>query len=409
MPSFSIALSGLQADSVALNTIGNNLANLNTTAYKKHSTAFEDLFYQQIGTSGSGDAKQVGVGTKVSSTSTNYLQGSLSSTGNSTDMALSGNGFFVVSQDGVQSMTRAGNFQLDQSGNLTTVDGAQVMGYAAVNGVTQGGGVLSSLSIPIGVNEPAQATSKFAITAKLNAASAIGTSFTTPIAMYDSLGKSHAASVTYTKASTNSWSYAVTLPAGDATGTPANNMGTLTFDGSGKLTSPAASVAGITFPGMADGASELAVQWNLYDAAGNGTLTQSTAASSATASKQDGFASGVYQSFTVDTTGVITAAFSNGHTEAIGQLAIATVTNLQGLTSAGNNNFVATAVSGAPSLGVAGAGGRGIVEDATLEQSNVDISTEFSELIVAQRSFEANSKTVTTFDTITQDTIAMIR
>lgn len=409
MPSFSIALSGLQADSVALNTIGNNLANLNTTAYKKHSTAFEDLFYQQIGTSGSGDAKQVGVGTKVSSTSTNYLQGSLSSTGNSTDMALSGNGFFVVSQDGVQSMTRAGNFQLDQSGNLTTVDGAQVMGYAAVNGVTQGGGVLSSLSIPIGVNEPAQATSNFAITANLNAASAIGTSFTTPIAMYDSLGKSHAASVTYTKANTNSWSYAVTLPAGDATGTPANNMGTLTFDGSGKLTSPAASVAGITFPGMADGASELAVQWNLYDAAGNGTLTQSTAASSATASKQDGFASGVYQSFTVDTTGVITAAFSNGHTEAIGQLAIATVTNLQGLTSAGNNNFVATAVSGAPSLGVAGAGGRGIVEDATLEQSNVDISTEFSELIVAQRSFEANSKTVTTFDTITQDTIAMIR
>lgn len=409
MPSFSIALSGLQADSVALNTIGNNLANLNTTAYKKHSTAFEDLFYQQIGTSGSGDAKQVDVGTKVSSTSTNYLQGSLSSTGNSTDMALSGNGFFVVSQDGVQSMTRAGNFQLDQSGNLTTVDGAQVMGYAAVNGVTQGGGVLSSLSIPIGVNEPAQATSNFAITANLNAASAIGTSFTTPIAMYDSLGKSHAASVTYTKANTNSWSYAVTLPAGDATGTPANNMGTLTFDGSGKLTSPAASVAGITFPGMADGASELAVQWNLYDAAGNGTLTQSTAASSATASKQDGFASGVYQSFTVDTTGVITAAFSNGHTEAIGQLAIATVTNLQGLTSAGNNNFVATAVSGAPSLGVAGAGGRGIVEDATLEQSNVDISTEFSELIVAQRSFEANSKTVTTFDTITQDTIAMIR
>ena len=117
----------------------------------------------------------------------------------------------------------------------------------------------------------------------------------------------------------------------------------------------------------------------------------------------------MYQSFTVDTTGVITAAFSNGHTEAIGQLAIATVANLQGLTSAGNNNFVATAVSGAPSLGVAGAGGRGIVEDATLEQSNVDISTEFSELIVAQRSFEANSKTVTTFDTITQDTIAMIR
>lgn len=409
MPSFSIALSGLQADSVALNTIGNNLANLNTTAYKKHSTAFEDLFYQQIGTSGSGDAKQVGVGTKVSSTSTSYLQGGLSPTGNSTDMALSGNGFFVVNQSGVQALTRAGNFKLDQSGNLTTVDGAQVMGYPAVNGITQAGGVLSPISIPIGVNESAEATSNFSVAANLNAASAVGTSFTTPVAMYDSLGKSHAATVTYTKASTNSWNYAIALPAGDATGTPANNVGTLTFDGSGKLASPTGSVAGITFPGMANGASDLQMKWNLYDSTGNSMLTQSTSASSATASSQNGYASGEYQSFAVDATGVVTAAFSNGHTEAIAQLAIATVTNLQGLTAAGNNNFLATAVSGSPSLGVAGAGGRGMVEDSTLEQSNVDISTEFSDLIVAQRSFEANSKTVTTFDTITQDTISMIR
>src|SRR5580700_9857623 len=118
MGSFSIALTGLQADSVALNTIGNNLANLNTTAYKGQSTTFEDLFYQQIGASGSGDAIQVGVGTKVSGTATSFQQGSLStSTGNSTDMALDGNGFFVVQQGGVQSLTRAGNFQLDSQGN----------------------------------------------------------------------------------------------------------------------------------------------------------------------------------------------------------------------------------------------------------------------------------------------------
>src|ERR1700748_1379874 len=128
MGAFSIALSGLQADSVALNTIGNNLANLNTTAFKGQTTTFENLFYQQIGESGSGDAIQVGLGTKVSGTATNYLQGTLSTTpGNSANMARNGNGFFVVQQGGVQSLTRAGNFQLDPQGNLTTVDGESVM------------------------------------------------------------------------------------------------------------------------------------------------------------------------------------------------------------------------------------------------------------------------------------------
>ncbi len=116
MGSFSIALTGLQADTVELNTIGNNLANLNTTAFKQQNTTFENLFYQQIGTSGSGDAIQVGVGTKVAGTTTNYQQGTLSTTGNSTDMALAGNGFFVVQQNGVQALTRAGNFQLDTNG-----------------------------------------------------------------------------------------------------------------------------------------------------------------------------------------------------------------------------------------------------------------------------------------------------
>ncbi len=136
MGNFSIALSGLQADSVELNTIGNNLANLNTTAYKGQTTSFEDLFYQQIGESGSGDAIQVGAGTKVSGTSTDFTEGTIlpDSNANSADMALAGNGFFVVEQGGVQSLTRAGNFQLSSSGNLITQDGQQVMGYAQSTG-----------------------------------------------------------------------------------------------------------------------------------------------------------------------------------------------------------------------------------------------------------------------------------
>src|SRR6185312_13008969 len=174
MGNFSIALSGLQADTVALNTIGNNLANLNTTAFKGQTASFEDLFYQQIGESGSGDAIQTGAGVKVSGTSTNFLQGSLLPTTNSTDMALAGNGFFVVQQDSVQSLTRAGNFQLNSGGDLITVDGQQVMGYAAVNGVVNQNAGLQPITIPVGANEAAQATGTFSVTANLNASATVG-------------------------------------------------------------------------------------------------------------------------------------------------------------------------------------------------------------------------------------------
>jgi flagellar hook protein FlgE len=410
MGSFSIALTGLQADSVALNTIGNNLANINSTAYKGQSTTFEDLFYQQVGESGSGDAIQVGLGTKVSGTATNYLQGTLSTTpGNSANMALNGNGFFVVQRGGVQSLTRAGNFQLDPKGNLTTVDGESVMGYQAVNGTLASNGPLTPLQLPVGSTEAAQATQNFSITANLNAGAATGTSFSTPVTIYDSLGQSQIATVTYTKSAANTWGYAVTLPAGVATGTPLNNTGTLTFDSSGNLVSPSSDVSNITFPSMSDGASDLTLNWNLYGGAGAPLISQTTAASTTTGSGQDGFPSGVYQSFAVDPAGIITASYSNGNTTQVGQIAVATVANMEGLTVAGNNNFTTTGASGLASIGVAGAGGRGTIQDDELELSNVDISTEFANLIVAQRAFEANSKTMTTFDTISQDAIGMIR
>jgi flagellar hook protein FlgE len=408
MGSFSIALSGLQADTVSLNTIGNNLANLNTTAYKNQGTTFEDLFYQQIGTSGSNNPLQVGVGTRVSGTATDFTQGTLLPTGSSSDMALSGNGFFVVQQNGVQQLTRSGNFQLSQQGNLTTVDGAAVMGYPVQNGAVNVNAGLVPMVLPVGVTQAAQATQNVSITANLNAGATVGTSFTTPVTVYDSLGNSHALTVTYTKTAVNTWDYSIALPAGDATGTPLNNTGTLTFDPNGNLVSPTGSINGITFPTLTDGASDLSFNWNLATG-GNPTITQTTAASTNGAALQDGYASGNYQGFTVDSNGVISAKFDNGHTAIVGQVAVATVTNTQGLVMMGHNNFATTAASGSAVVGVAGTGGRGTIEDATLEQSNVDISTEFANLIVAQRSFEANSKTITTFDSVTQATLGMIR
>jgi flagellar hook protein FlgE len=408
MGNFSIALSGLEADSTALNTIGNNLANLNTTAYKGQTTSFEDLFYQQIGQSGSGDAIQVGAGTKVSGTSTDFSEGTLlpDATTNPTDVALDGNGFFIVQQNGVQSLTRAGNFTVSQTGDLTTQDGQAVLGYPAVNGVVNQNSALQPITIPVGATEGAQATQNISATVNLNSGATVGTAFTTPVTVFDSLGQSHNATITYNKTATNTWSYSIALPAGDSTGTPVNNTGTLTFDSNGNLTSPTGSVAGISFPGMADGASDLTFNWNLT---GGATVSQLASASTNGSQTQDGFSSGTFSTITVDTSGVIQAQFSNGNTTTIGQIAVANVANVQGLVATGGNNFQTTAASGQLTAGVAGAGGRGTVDDNTLEQSNVNISTEFSNLIVAQRAFEANSKTVTTFDTISQDVLAMIR
>ena len=411
MPSFSIALTGLEANSVALDTIGNNLSNLNTTAFKDQTTSFSDLFYQNIGSTGSGDALQVGLGTQVAGTNTDFSQGSLTTTTNSTDMALNGSGFFVVNQDGLEQLTRAGDFQLDQSGNLQTTTGDGVMGYAAANGVVNTNTPLTTLQIPVDATQAAQATQNFGITANLDAATAVGGTFSSTITMYDSLGTSHAATVDFTKTADNTWNYSISLPAGDTTGAvaPVNNTGTLTFSSSGALLTPAANISGISFSDLTDGANNMTFNWNLYNSAGAPQIGQTVGTSTATASTQDGFASGSYQSFSVDSSGVISAGFSNGQTQVVGQIAVASVTNQEGLTVEGGNNYQTTAASGAASVGAPGAGGRGSIEDDTLEQSNVDISTEFANLIVAQRAFEANAKTVTTFDTVTQETINMIR
>ncbi len=411
MGNFSIALSGLDADSTALNTIGNNLANLNTTAYKGQNTSFEDLFYQQIGQSGSGDPIQAGSGTRVGGTTTDFSEGTLlpDANANTADMALDGTGFFLVEQNGQQSLTRAGNFTVANNGSLTTQDGQDVLGYPAVGGIVNTNTNPQPITLPVGATEGAQATQNISITANLNSGATVGTSFTSPVTVFDSLGQSHQVTVTYDKTGTNTWSYAITLPPGDATGTPINNTGTLTFDTNGNLTSPTGSVTGISFPTMSDGASDLTFNWNLNGSGSSPLLTQLASANSNGANTQDGFTSGNYTGFTVDPSGVIQAQFSNNNKVTIGQVAVATVTNVQGLVAVGGNNFQTTAASGQAVAGVAGTGGRGTVDDSTLEQSNVNISTEFSNLIVAQRAFEANSKTVTTFDTISQDVIGMIR
>jgi flagellar hook protein FlgE len=188
----------------------------------------------------------------------------------------------------------------------------------------------------------------------------------------------------------------------------ANSAGTLTFDSSGNLVNPTANIANITFAGLSDSAATMNMNWGLYSATGNAEISQTSSASSQTAQSQNGYTSGSYQSFTIGSSGTITAAYSNGQNQIVGQIGLAQMSNLQGLADVGSTEYQTTTASGLATVGVAGSGGLGTLEGSSLEASNVNISAEFSDLIIAQRAFEANSKAVTTFDTITQETINMI-
>jgi len=415
MPNFSIPLSGLTAESTALSTIANNLANQNTTGYKDKVVLFSDLFYQNIGTTGSGDPIQVGAGTEVGSMPSMFTQGSVQATGVPTDVAIQGSGFFVVQNtDGTLSYTRAGDFSVDNNNFLVTPAGQQVLGYPAVNGVVNTGSGLVPLQLGAGTISPPAATTNVALTTNLNAAANVGDQFSSSITVYDSLGASHELTYTYTNTGPGAWNYSITIPAADVggNGNPVQvASGNLTFDSNGNLTNPAADVAGITIgppntAALSDGAAPLTFNWQLYNQ-GTALLTQVAATSTTTSEIQNGVSSGSLVDFSINSDGTITGTFSNQKTQILGQVALATFANNDGLQLQGNTDYTPTLASGQAVLGTPGAGGRGTLSGGALESSNVDIATEFANLIVAQRGFEADAKAVTTFDQITQDTIAL--
>lgn len=424
MASFSIPLTGLDADSMALNTIANDLSNMNTTAFKSQTTNFADLFYQQLGSTGSGNPIQLGAGVHVASNETNFSQGSISSTGNATDVAIDGSGFFVAGTGGgANEYTRAGNFSLTSDGGLVTSNGLNVMGYPAANGVVNTNAPLTALQIPVGQVQQPQATSSLSINANLDSATG-SPAFPGQATVYDSLGTAHIMTVTYAPAGVNTWTYSAALPAADfAGGVSTPVTGTLTFDASGNLQSvtpsggvltPVGTAPGdlssipLQFTGLADGANDLNMNWNLLNSSNTPTIGQVDAPSAVSSTTQNGFAAGQYQSFAIGSDGTVTVTYSNGQKENVGQLALANVANVQGLQMLGNGDYSTTLASGTASIGTSGSAGLGTLQDGSLEESNVNISEEFSNLIIAQRAFEANSKTVTTFDTVTQETINMI-
>jgi flagellar hook protein FlgE len=411
MSSFSIPLSGLQADSSWLNVISNNLANLDTVGYKDQGLNFGDIFAQMQGMSGNGDPIQIGSGVQVTSENSNFSNGTVQSTGIASNMALQGNGFFEVNNNGTTSYTRAGDFSVNSSGQLVTSSGQLVMGYPAAGGVVATSGALGPITVNQTGTIAGTPTTSFETPTNLDSSSPVGTTFSTPLTVYDSQGTPQTLTIQYTNTAANSWSYKITLPAaatgGAAGATTTISTGTMTFNSSGQLTTPSGSVAGINITGLADGAAPMSLTWNL-GAAGSSDITQLDATSATSAITQNGFGVGTLSGYSVAADGTVDGQFSNGQTQALGQVAVVSFANVQGLSQSNNGDFQATTASGTADVGVAGAGGNGTIEGGAVEQSNVDLSAEFSNMIVAQQGYEANAKALTTLDQISQATIQLI-
>jgi len=414
MGSYAIPLSGLKAAQDQLQTISNNLANINTTGYKDQTVQFNDLFLQAGAVNGAGDPMQTGLGVAPAATVSNFADGNINSTGIASNMALSGNGFFVLqSAAGVQSYSRAGDFTTNNQGYLTTPSGELLMGYPAANGVVNTSAPLQPMQAGTGMTTPAVATSNIQLSSNLDSDTAVGGAGpVSTIGIYDSLGAQHELTVSYTKTGANTWNYSITVPSGDvtagATGTTVVGSGTLNFDGSGQLTS-ASNVVPISIPSFADGAIGPQAISGPFGTAANPSVTQTSSANATSATTQDGYASGTLMNYTVTSDGTIEGTFSSGQTLALGQVVVASFANNQGLTAAGNDDYQPTVGSGAAVIGAAGTGGRGTITGGALEQSNVDIAAEFSNMIVAQQDYSASAKAITTFNQLTQATLQMLQ
>jgi len=412
MASFATSLSGLQANSQDLSVISNNLANLNTTAYKGATAAFQDLFYQQIGSSGNGNPVQVGVGTTVGSIPANFTEGNIQTTGVPTDVAIQGNGFFVGNHNGEQVFIRAGNLAIKADGTLVSSDGSVIQGFQAANGVINTNQTPGPLTISSGTINPPNPTTNAQLSLNLDSGTPVGGTFSTALTVFDSLGASHILTYNFANTSAGHWNYSITIPAADVgqTGNPVVvHSGTLTFNGAGQLTAPAANVTGIAVPALADGANALTFTWQLFNPTGGSLLTQVAAPSATASTLQNGFASGSLTTYTINSDGTIEGTFSNGQTQPLGQILLATFANQEGLLRNGSNEFLSTLASGAANIGIPGTGGRGTLSGGSLEQSNVDISTQFANLIVAESGYQANAKVVTTLNNIVQTTINLIQ
>lgn len=405
MRSLFSGVSGLKNHQTRMDVIGNNIANVNTVAFKASRVTFEDILSQtiegarspQTGGAGGVNPKQVGLGVRIGSIDTLFTQGGLQTTDNPTDFAIQGDGFFVVSDGRQTYYTRDGAFKLSADGSLVNSGGLRVQGWLAdANGIIDTTKALQDIYIPLGTQMKPKATESVTFEGNLDANATNGATWVTSAQVYDSLGNVHTLSITFTKSGTNTWDWEATL---DGVAPSSGGSGTIVFDAGGLVSSGGTGGAEFTIPGA--NTLNVAIDFS--------ALTQFGGNPSAYISYQDGYKAGSLDMVTTDSNGIITGIFTNGQSKPLAQIALATFPNPQGLLKQGGNLYQISNNSGLPSIGPANSGGRGSIAVGALEMSNVDLAQEFTNMIVTQRGFQANSRVITTSDEMLQDLINIKR
>ncbi|HUX51550.1 MAG TPA: flagellar hook protein FlgE [Spirochaetia bacterium] len=467
MRSLWAGVSGLENHQVRMDVIGNNIANVNTTGFKKGRVDFQDLISQTMegaarpqAVVGGVNPKQVGLGMNIAAIGTIFTQGSLQTTGVKTDVAIQGDGFFVLRQGDQKFYTRAGAFGLDADGMLVNPsNGMRVQGWKAqtLNGQTfiNTSADTTDLQIPVGSKDPAHATGQVDFMCNLNkstplipanptAAETRAGTWTVTKQIYDSFGQTHDLQVDFTRVAgaPNRWEGRITIDPNTANPitpqitingvqSPANtllvqygNDGTLqsVTNAAGGVANNGALSVNVTFPvpnqtapinpatGQPGAPVTQTFAMNLGTVGSyTDSMTQFSAQSSTKIFKQDGYTMGYLQDFRIDPNGEILGIYSNGTNRPIGQLAMAQFVNPGGLSKAGENNYQETINSGNSDIGPAGLAGRGKFIAGALEMSNVDLAESFADMIVTQRGFEANSKTIQTSDQMLQVLLTLKR
>jgi len=418
MRSLFSGVSGLRNHQVRMDVIGNNIANVNTTAYKASRVTFKETFAQIVqgasrppggstAVAGGRNPIQIGLGMNIGSIDMLFTQGNLETTGIETDLAIQGNSFFVVSDGAQNFFTRSGAFQLDANGRLVAAtNGYVVQGRQAVNGSTAGQPV-SDIILPYGQKAPANTTTIATLGGNLDASAAQGDTQQTSITVYDSQGGQHELVIEFTKSATaNEWDYVITASNVDPANAYVNDTGTVTFDVDGTLVDPET----VDFEFLPNGfAANQAITLDFGAAGTIGGLSQFASPSTAVIRDQDGYTMGLLERISIDQSGTIVGAFSNGTTITLAQLVLADFNNPSGLIRSGDNMYAVSPNSGAAVLGFSGEGSQSVVTSGALEMSNVDLAQEFTNLITSQRGFQSNARVITTSDEMLQELVNLKR
>lgn len=405
------AISGLRNHQTFMDVIGNNIANVNTTGYRSSRVTFQDILSQTVRGAGSAQGGrgvinpiQIGLGTMLAGVDTLQTQGNLQATGKPTDMAIQGDGFFILNDGTANYFTRDGAFDLSTDGRLiNAATGNIVMGWMAdATGTVNSAKPLTAITIPIGQGMTGQQTANAIVQGNLDASvTSTTTPFSTTVSVYDSLGVRHDVTLTFYKGATaNQWNWAASTTETGVTVAPTTATN-ITFGANGQYaaTNPAMTLT-VTLTNGATSPVSVALDMS--------KLTQLSGATELNTT-QDGVGAGSLVTFTVGAGGDITAVYSNGRTEQIGQLAMAAFANPTGLTKGGGNLFAQSASSGDAQIGPPQSGGRGIVNAGFLEMSNVDLAQQFTNMIIAQRGFQANSRVITASDEMLQEVVNLKR